>query len=111
MKRGDIILIAVLLITVAICFLFKGSASSATVYVDGKIYKELSLSEPCEFSVNNVTVKVENGTVAFVDSDCKDKKCVKSGRLSKNGETAACLPNRVVIVLSGGTQSFDGITG
>ncbi len=111
MKRGDIILIAVLLLLIAACFITKKDASSATIYVDGEIYKKLSTDEPCEFSVNNVSIKVENGSIMFTDSDCRDKKCVKSGKLSKSGETAACLPNRVVIVLSGGTQDYDGITG
>ena len=50
-----------------------------------------------------ITFRLENGAVSFSESDCFDKTCVKTGALSKSGQTAACIPNRVIIKIRGNT--------
>lgn len=46
-------------------------------------------------------IVIENGAVRFLDSPCRDKICVAAGELSRSGEWAACLPNRVFVSVTG----------
>ena len=56
-------------------------------------------------------LKVENGQVRFATSPCRNQVCVHSGWLSHSGDAAACLPNRVSIVLSGdGSAGVDAMS-
>ena len=41
----------------------------------------------------------EDGSFAFVESDCPDKVCIKEGRLKQPYHYAACLPNMVVVTI------------
>lgn len=47
----------------------------------------------------NVVVQVEPGRIRFLKSDCRDQICVKAGWLDKEGDLAACLPNKAIIVV------------
>lgn len=51
-----------------------------------------------------VTVAVGNGTVRVSAADCPDQVCVHTGALSKNGQTAACLPSGITVTV----ESDDG---
>ena len=51
-----------------------------------------------------VTVTVQNGTVRVSQADCPDQVCVHTGVLSKNGQSAACLPSGITVTV----QSDDG---
>lgn len=39
----------------------------------------------------------EDGSIGFEESNCPDKICVRTGMLKNVGETAACLPNEVIL--------------
>lgn len=116
-KKGDLILTAlVLLICAALIFfpkLFSGELV-ATVLVDGEIVETINLNNvekgytfsPCE----NVEIEVQNGKIRFLSSDCPDKLCVESGWLETNGATSACLPQEVVISVTGEKSDFDIMT-
>ena len=38
-----------------------------------------------------------DGSIRFIRSDCPDKICVKTGRIHLAGQSAACLPNGVIV--------------
>ena len=116
-KKGDIILtVLILLVCIALIFLpeLSSEKSVATVYVDGEVIETIKLDEvekaytfsPCE----NVEIEVEKGRIRFLSSDCPDKLCVKSGWLNSGGATSACLPEKVVISVTGEKADFDVIT-
>ncbi len=116
-KKGDIILtVLLLLVCVALIFLPKLSSKKlvATIYVDGKVIETVKLDEvenaytfsPCK----NVEIEIEKGRIRFLSSDCPDKLCVKSGWLKSSGATSACLPEKVVISVTGEKADFDVIT-
>ncbi len=44
-----------------------------------------------------VHLRVEGGTIAFVDSPCPDHLCEGFGRLKAVGDWAACLPARAAL--------------
>ena len=39
--------------------------------------------------------------ICFQHSDCPDKICIHNGWLGREGEQAVCLPNRVIVRLTG----------
>ena len=45
----------------------------------------------------------------MTDADCPDKLCVKTGRISKTGETIVCLPHRVVVEIIGAAADDSGV--
>ena len=60
---------------------------------------------------SNILV-VENGEAWVSDADCPDKVCMGMGKISRNGEFIACLPNRLLIVVEGAAEQspVDGMT-
>jgi hypothetical protein len=64
----------------------------------------VDLTNDTEFALienPNVRFRVLRGAIAFVQSDCPDKVCVHSGFLNMPGQTAACLPNKVLLYIYG----------
>lgn len=116
-KKWDIIS-AVVIIVVCLLILYIGKAKTenptAKIYVDSKCVYTIVLNDVKKNyqlePIKNVLVEVKKGKIRFINSDCKDKLCVKSGWLSKNNDTAACLPKKVVISVSSGSSDFDVMT-
>ena len=46
-----------------------------------------------------VHLQVRDGTIAFVDSPCPDHLCEGFGRLSREGDWAACMPAQVSVTV------------
>ena len=44
-----------------------------------------------------VEIEVENGRIRVLSSSCPDKICVGCGWLESKGDSAVCLPNKVVV--------------
>lgn len=70
------------------------------------------LTEPETFTLEGeqniqVTVEFSPQGAAVVASGCPDQVCVRTGTLTKAGETAVCLPARVTLRLEGGGDSVD----
>ena len=86
----------------------------AEISVDGRVDVAVSLAEDRTYVPTGrpaVQIAVRNGSVGFVHSDCPDKICVHSGFLSAPGQSAACLPNRVVLrVAVRRGQTVDSVT-
>ena len=55
--------------------------------------------------------RLELGRVCIGESACPSQDCVHTGWISRAGEQIICLPNRLVISLTGGQQEFDAVTG
>lgn len=105
-KKTDLIIIAVLLLIGAGGFAFyylrpAGGSLKAEVSFNSEIIATIPLSgAEREVPVpghENVVLKAGEGKVAFIESDCPDKVCVHTGTLKKSGQSAACLPNRIIV--------------
>ena len=59
-------------------------------------------------TVTNV-IQIEEDCVYFAESDCPDQVCVRSGKLTRAGQIAVCLPNRVIVRLVGAQSDIDAI--
>lgn len=125
MKNNIILLrdIAVILVFIllagGIFFIVKNNSkesSCAVIKKDGKVIETISLDKDCEnFTVDgadNMSFTVRNGKIAVFHSDCPDKICIKTGFISKKGEMAVCLPNRVSVeIVSSDDDNADVVVG
>ena len=104
MKKGDIALIVIAAIFLSLWLIPETSGSTVKIFVDGELYKEVSLSENTEIFVESQygknTVTVKNGEVFVTGADCPDKLCEKSS-IDKSGESIVCLPNRLSVTVEG----------
>lgn len=108
MKKGDIA-VAVILLTLALAvwlpgILKSGGEVTASVYEDGVLIGTVRLSAseaPRTIPVRGGMILVKDGRIGYTEADCPDHSCMRAGMLSKPGQTAACVPNRTMIVLEG----------
>lgn len=109
LKKGDILVIlSVLLLEAVLAIVFFGSAfqgDRVVVELNNELLYDFSLlsNETLEIrgNIGKVTVAVENGRARFTEAECPDHICVKTGWISKTGQAAACVPNGVLIRISG----------
>ena len=47
----------------------------------------------------------KDGTADITEADCPDKLCVHQRAISKTKETIVCLPNKVVVEVTGSEES------
>lgn len=117
-RRMDFILIAVVmfiaLISAVIVYLTHNKGDMAVIKVDGNIVSELSLSDNTTIIIEGYqggsnTVSIIDGKAYVSEADCPDEICVKTGGISRAGETIVCLPHRVVVEIrsSNGTHNED----
>lgn len=109
-KKGDIIIIAVILLAAAVFTFWNSSKTEsvqAVITVDGETVKTVDLAnikEKITFipaTDPRVVITAENGEIRFESAECEDKLCVACGNLSKHGDTAVCLPSKTVITITG----------
>jgi hypothetical protein len=115
-KKADILLILFFCAVCAVMFIprFTGSGNlNAIIYKNGEEIYRIDLSKVSSgYSIDldsnpASVVRVENGAIGYVHSDCPDKLCVNAGMLTRRGQTAACLPAKTIIVLAGGKKDSD----
>jgi hypothetical protein len=103
-SKADIVLfIALLLIAAGGIFALSGGGEGQTAIIrqNGEVVMELPLSVDRTVEVGDTVIEVKDGAIRFVESDCPGKECIHAGWLKNPGATAACLPNRVSVTVSG----------
>lgn len=110
LKIGDILIIIFFLSFVF--FLPKDKGKKVIVSVDKTNTFVYPLNQDIEFTVNGkigaAKVKIEDGRVRILNSPCPLKICEKKGWISNRGDFIICVPNRVVIRITG--EKYDAIT-
>ena len=115
-KKADIALF-VLLILIGLGLSWWSLASGTqgqkvVVTVDGKLYGTYSLVENQTVEIrqrgrlNKITIKDE--TVQMSYSDCRNQVC--DGKISRTNQSIVCLPNKVMVEITGGEEDFDAIS-
>lgn len=120
LKRGDIVIIAAVLLLALSIFLifafgiFSQEGESVFLSYEGG-EKTFSLAENTEFSFESngclLTLRIEKGQAYFESSDCPDKTCVHSGRISRRGQMIACVPAGVTLRITGEGGGYDFVAG
>lgn len=90
----------------------------AEVVVDGRVVANLDLRQERDLTVTGAQgtshIRVRDGAVRFTHSACRAGRCVRSGWLERGGQTAACVPNQVLVRVRGpgpasGGRRFDAL--
>lgn len=117
-KKADIILAAALIaIGLAMSyFLSSGSSSGQELLIScgGERFGSYSLLEDREIVIernNHINkITIDNGIVSMSFSDCHGQDCVKQADISKTGQSIICLPNQVVLEITGSSAEYDSIS-
>ena len=124
LTKGDGILMGVLLLT---AFLVSGGILLYQRQTTGdntivRVYRETvllfatPLSSSCEkvFSGENGNYNVlvvKDGYADMTEASCPDKICVNHRKISRNGQTIVCLPNRLIVKIENEQETgVDGIS-
>lgn len=121
LKPGDFVVFAAILVLAAALMAFNvRPAEKDSLYVEiwretenGRervYYGQLLDSTDRVIDVDgHNTVELKGKTARMAYADCRDQVCVRTGTLTRAGQTAVCLPNRVVVRLTGTDMDADAI--
>ncbi len=107
-RPADIIPI-ILLLAAPLIYFFAGAAAEndgayAEISCGGEIIGTVDLDINGVYSyprTGEMEFTVSDGGIWVSKSDCPDKICMNTGRLCRAGETAVCVPNKVVVTVRG----------
>jgi len=115
---ADALLIAAIIAVSAVMayfFIFGNNEGlCAVVRYNGEVVQNIdleSVKEPYCIDVGNVTMYIEKDGVSIINSPCRDKQCIHTGKINRQGQSAVCLPERVSVELTGGDNKFDTVVG
>jgi len=112
MKRGDFLILLACLIAAGALFVPRLLAPPAgtAIVTSGEARHEFALEEDLTQEIHGVVVEISGGRARIVSSPCRDQLCVKAGWVSRPGEAAICLPQRVVLQVQARRSSeVDGV--
>lgn len=132
LKKGDIILLLIIVLGMFSAIFFGKENAVRLSNVNGikvdnigitaiikrndKVIRKINLTSLDKREVINIsglhkaTIVAEKNRICFLESDCPDKVCVKTGWLSHPGDIAVCLPNKLIIKLEQDkNQNVDGV--
>ncbi|GAA0721983.1 NusG domain II-containing protein [Clostridium malenominatum] len=117
MKKGDkIIFLFILIITLGGFLgsyfyknLINGKDKIAVIKENGKVIKRINLTKLKENEELIVSTEdkhynkiiIKKDAIYISEADCPDQICVKTGAISKPGDTVVCLPNKLIIAIEG----------
>ena len=117
LKWGDFVIIGVVLalaaaIAAVLALGTSGDRLYAEVWQDNELVERVELTDRTDRTIDldwhNVIV-LSGLTATMQSADCHDQVCVRTGTLTRAGQVAVCLPNRVVLRITGGTSEIDAI--
>ena len=107
LKWGDLLVASLIVVAAFSCFLLllpRGDAAEAVVTVDGREVARIALGEGVHKTIDvegRCFIEIAGDRARFLSSDCPDQVCVHTGFVSKPGQSAVCLPNRVTLYIEG----------
>lgn len=105
----DAILLVVVLILCLLPLFFSPQQKGTHVKITSNGKSEVySLTQNRTLNIDGAVIKIENGAVFFDSNDCPTKQCVHTGKISKSGQKAICIPKKIYVEIVGST--FDGAT-
>jgi hypothetical protein len=123
MRKTDYLLLAVICLVALAGYLFFHSADTRTAKLliiqhDNKVIERIDLGKVT--AETRMEVPVQDGTLtlmydkkgAWVESSpCPEKLCIHQGKITRTGQTIACLPEKVLLTITtpGKEAEFDAI--
>ena len=109
--KTDLALIGLLLVIglsgfLAVRLLVNQDGAAVRISIDGELYGTYPLSQEqtipvCTDGAVTNTVQISEQEAKMIEADCPDQLCVHQRAVSRQGETIVCLPNRVVVEVTG----------
>jgi len=107
-RKTDFVVIVVIIAAAGLFWIvynsiFSGKAAKAEIYYYSELVETVDLVPGQEkiFSIpqeEDVVFRLDKeGNIQFIQSDCPDKVCINAGKLHMVGQSAACLPNGIVV--------------
>jgi hypothetical protein len=128
LKRLDVWIIAGVFAAAAAAFFAVGHFSGATdgvggvgagtgvfaeVYVINELVRTIDLREDGLIEVEGADaynlLEVKDGTIRMAEANCPSQTCVHAGTKSASGSLIVCLPNRVVVKLTGAPEEAEEV--
>ena len=115
---GDVLLVVAALLT-AVVIALKGAdvagADWVTIEVAGKRWYDATIDSSrtltVEGPIGSTVIRIDEGGARVVSAPCPGQICVSRGWLRAACDVAACVPNHLVLRLTGRRPpAFDGIT-
>ncbi|WP_373898111.1 NusG domain II-containing protein [Haloimpatiens sp. FM7315] len=126
MKKWDKILLISISLFIVVSFgliygyriINKDKKVIAVIKKEGNVIKRIDLNkvektEKIKIEYGNDAfniIEVSKGKIRFQEANCPDEVCVKSGWLKNPGDSAACLPHKMIITLEGEDKSVDQVS-
>ncbi len=116
-RKGDLLAVALVLLAavlVFLCFLPRGDAAYAEIYLKGELLHRLPLDRDGEIIIEGEyrnTITVADGKIAVTASDCPGGDCVGCGWSNATGRSIVCLPNGLEIRIVSGQSDVDFVVG
>ncbi len=115
--RYDLLLIAAVLLAAGLLWWMTRPGEQggyAVVTIDGQEVGRFALSQDREITFGEEsynTLCVSDGMVSITDANCGDHTCVRTGRISREGESIVCLPHKLTVTIVGGeSAAFDAVS-
>lgn len=109
MKRRDFLLVLGIVAAMLLAFLVQRAllspGANAWISVSGQQVMQLPLAEDGQHqgdgALGSYQVVIESGMARMQQSTCPDQLCVHQGAIHQAGQSIVCLPNQVLIQISG----------
>ncbi len=116
--KNDVLLFAVLLVISLLLFagikLLSPRGGLAVIRINGEHSESLPLFIDAEklietpWGSNLLTIK--NGRLCITAADCPDRICVRTGEISRQGESITCLPHKLTVTIEKASDDgFDAV--
>lgn len=119
MSKQVKIALAILLLAVIGCcaalLLPRGQGTVAVITHNGEVVEEIDLSKltaPLTINVEGEdglcnTIVAQPGRICVQSANCPDQVCVEQGWIRDSALPIVCLPNKVMIQITGGESGLD----
>lgn len=110
---GDVVVVLAVLALALGCGIFTWGGETAdltaVVSADGEEIDRFSLDASAgerNYAANGytLTVRISADGVEVLSSDCPTQDCVRTGTISRSGQSIVCLPARFILRLEGGSE-------
>ena len=111
-------LIACVLVCGGALFLPKENGTMARITRDGNLLYEIDLRKETKQRYIDITaedgtilnrISVELGRIRVEHANCPDQICVNQGWIHDNALPIVCLPNKLIIEITGGEEEADAV--
>ena len=113
MKKNDWILIVLVAAVAGFFLVFQflkpvQGTMEVEISIDGELYGRYNLEEEQKIEIHDTNlVEISEGTVKMIWASCPDQLCVHHKKISKDGESIICLPNKIVVSVTGSDEGSE----